>query len=39
MVRGQWKTRVGFILAASGTAIGLGNIVFFSANAYRFGGG
>jgi NSS family neurotransmitter:Na+ symporter len=39
IVRGQWKSRVGFILAASGTAIGLGNIVFFSANAYRFGGG
>ncbi|UCG51831.1 MAG: sodium-dependent transporter [Candidatus Latescibacterota bacterium] len=37
--RGQWKSRVGFILAASGSAIGLGNIVFFSANAYRFGGG
>ncbi|NIM20662.1 MAG: sodium-dependent transporter [Candidatus Latescibacteria bacterium] len=37
--RGQWKTRLGFILAASGSAIGLGNIVFFSANAYRFGGG
>jgi len=39
IVRGQWKSRVGFILAASGSAIGLGNIVFFSANAYRFGGG
>lgn len=37
--RGQWKSRVGFILAASGSAIGLGNIVFFSANAYKFGGG
>ncbi|MFQ5511565.1 MAG: sodium-dependent transporter [Candidatus Krumholzibacteriia bacterium] len=37
--RGQWKSRAGFILAASGSAIGLGNIVFFSANAYRFGGG
>ena len=37
--RGQWKSRIGFILAASGSAIGLGNIVFFSANAYRFGGG
>jgi NSS family neurotransmitter:Na+ symporter len=37
--RGQWKSRLGFILAASGSAIGLGNIVFFSANAYRFGGG
>ncbi len=37
--RGQWKSRAGFILAASGSAIGLGNIVFFSANAYKFGGG
>jgi len=37
--RGQWGSRLGFILAASGSAIGLGNIVFFSANAYRFGGG
>ena len=27
------------MLAASGSAIGLGNIVFFPANAYRFGGG
>lgn len=37
--RGQWKSRIGFILAASGSAIGLGNIVFFSANAYSYGGG
>jgi len=37
--RGQWKSRIGFILAASGSAIGLGNIVFFSANAYKYGGG
>ena len=37
--RGAWKSRVGFILAASGSAIGLGNIVFFGANAYKFGGG
>ncbi len=37
--RGQWKSKVGFIMAASGSAIGLGNIVFFSANAYRFGAG
>ena len=37
--RSQWKSKLGFILAASGSAIGLGNIVFFSANAYRFGGG
>jgi len=39
IVRGQWKSRVGFILAASGSAIGLGNVVFFSANAYKLGGG
>ncbi len=37
--RGQWKSKIGFILAASGSAIGLGNIVFFSANAYKFGAG
>ncbi len=36
--RGRWS-RMGFILAASGSAIGLGNVVFFPANAYRFGGG
>lgn len=37
--RQQWKSNLGFILAAAGSAIGLGNIVFFSANAYRFGAG
>jgi NSS family neurotransmitter:Na+ symporter len=37
--RAQWGSKVGFILAASGSAIGLGNIVFFSANAYTFGAG
>ena len=37
--RQQWGSRLGFILAAAGSAIGLGNIVFFSANAYRFGAG
>lgn len=37
--RDQWSSKVGFILAASGSAIGLGNIVFFGANAYRFGAG
>ncbi|MCB9764686.1 MAG: sodium-dependent transporter [Alphaproteobacteria bacterium] len=37
--RSQWSSKLGFILAASGSAIGLGNIVFFSANAYRFGAG
>lgn len=37
--RSQWKSKMGFILAASGSAIGLGNIVMFSSNAYRYGGG
>lgn len=37
--RGNWNSKLGFILAASGSAIGLGNIVFFSANAYSYGGG
>ncbi len=37
--RAQWKSKFGFILAASGSAIGLGNIVFFPANAYKYGGG
>ncbi len=37
--RSQWKSRFGFILAASGSAIGLGSIVFFPANAFKFGGG
>jgi len=36
--RDRWGP-IGFILAASGSAIGLGNIVFFSANAYRYGAG
>jgi len=39
MERSQWSSKLGFILAASGSAIGLGNIVFFSANAYKFGAG
>jgi NSS family neurotransmitter:Na+ symporter len=37
--RSAWGSRLGFILAASGSAIGLGNIVFFSARAYEYGGG
>lgn len=37
--RGLWRTKIGFIMAASGSAIGLGNIVFFSANAYKYGAG
>lgn len=34
-----WGSTLGFILAASGSAIGLGNIVFFSANSYKYGAG
>lgn len=37
--RGSWRSKFGFIMAASGSAIGLGNIVFFSANAYKYGAG
>ena len=37
--RQNWQSKLGFILAASGSAIGLGNIVFFSSNAYQYGGG
>lgn len=37
--RDNWNSKLGFILAASGSAIGLGNIVFFSSNAYQYGGG
>ena len=37
--RPQWGTRVGFIMAAAGSAIGLGNIWRFPAVAYENGGG
>ncbi len=37
--RGQWKSELGFILAAVGSAIGLGNIWRFSYMAYENGGG
>jgi NSS family neurotransmitter:Na+ symporter len=37
--RPQWGTRAGFILAAAGSAIGLGNIWRFPAVAYENGGG
>ncbi|MCD6423779.1 MAG: sodium-dependent transporter [Elusimicrobia bacterium] len=37
--RAQWKTKVGFILAAMGSAIGLGNIWRFSYLCYENGGG
>jgi neurotransmitter:Na+ symporter, NSS family len=37
--RSQWGTRAGFIMAAAGSAIGLGNIWRFPAVAYENGGG
>lgn len=37
--RAQWGTRAGFILAAVGSALGLGNIWRFPAIAYENGGG
>ncbi|UCD86035.1 MAG: sodium-dependent transporter, partial [Deltaproteobacteria bacterium] len=37
--RGRWKSRSGFVLAAIGSAIGLGNIWRFSYMAYDNGGG
>jgi NSS family neurotransmitter:Na+ symporter len=37
--RETWGTRAGFILAAAGSAIGLGNIWRFPGEAYQFGGG
>ncbi|MGY3717984.1 sodium-dependent transporter [Sutcliffiella cohnii] len=37
--RPQWGTRAGFVLAACGSAIGLGNIWRFPAVAYENGGG
>ncbi|TRM13052.1 sodium-dependent transporter [Lentibacillus cibarius] len=37
--RSQWGTRAGFILAAIGSAVGLGNIWRFPATAYENGGG
>ncbi|PNG18286.1 sodium-dependent transporter [Streptomyces cahuitamycinicus] len=37
--REQWATRTGFLLAAIGSAIGLGNIWRFPAVAYENGGG
>jgi neurotransmitter:Na+ symporter, NSS family len=39
MPREQWSTRAGFLLAAIGSAIGLGNIWRFPAVAYDGGGG
>jgi NSS family neurotransmitter:Na+ symporter len=37
--REQWGSKIGFILAAVGSAIGLGNIWRFSYLAYSNGGG
>ena len=37
--RGQFSSRIGFILAASGSAVGLGNIWGFPTNAAENGGG
>ena len=37
--RSQWKSRTGFLLAALGSAIGLGNIWRFPYIAWRNGGG
>ncbi|RRS02025.1 sodium-dependent transporter [Glycomyces terrestris] len=39
MAREQWGSRVGFILAAVGSALGLGNIWRFPGVAYENGGG
>jgi NSS family neurotransmitter:Na+ symporter len=39
MIRENWGTRVGFILAAVGSAVGLGNIWRFPGVAYEGGGG
>ena len=37
--RSQWGSRLGFILAAAGSAVGLGNIWKFPGRAYEGGGG
>jgi len=37
--RAQWSGRIGFILAAAGSAVGLGNIWKFPGKAYEGGGG
>lgn len=37
--RGQWNSKIGFILAAAGSAVGLGNLWRFPVEAGRNGGG
>ena len=37
--RAQWGSKIGFILAAAGSAVGLGNIWKFPGRAYEGGGG
>ena len=37
--RAQWGSRIGFLLAAAGSAVGLGNIWKFPGKAYEGGGG
>lgn len=37
--RAQWRTKIGFILAGAGSAVGLGNIWKFPGRAYEGGGG
>ena len=37
--RAQWGSKVGFILAAAGSAVGLGNIWKFPGKAFEGGGG
>ena len=37
--RAQWGSKLGFILAAAGSAVGLGNIWKFPGKAYEGGGG
>ena len=35
--RAQWGSKIGFILAAAGSAVGLGNIWKFPGKAYEIG--
>ncbi len=38
-IRGKWQSNIGFLLAAIGSAIGLGNVWRFSYMAHQYGGG